>query len=514
MLFNSHVFILAFLPATLIGFFVVAHVMGGRAARIWLLLACMVFYGWWSVFYLALLILWIVINHTVSLQILKTRILARQHANLWLAFGITFQICVLAYFKYAAFLVDNVAALTGMDFAIGAIVLPLAISFYTFQQIAFLVDTWRGYAERKPLLDYMLFISFFPQLIAGPILHHHESMPQFQKPGTYRFNADSFSEGLVLFAFGLLKKLCLADPLSGLATPVFAAAGAGAAISMFEAWTATLAFGLGLYFDFSGYSDMAIGLARMFGIRFPYNFNSPYRSLSIVEFWRRWHMTLSRWLRDYVYIALGGNRKGQVGRYVNLFATMLIGGLWHGAAWTFVVWGGLHGIYLAINHSWHGLVKRAAARGRDLSLGPVLSSMITMFAVYFAWIFFAAPNFSAAWDIIIGLTGANGLFTAPDTPLETLLVQGIGEAREQYRFSEVLQQSYAFLLIGAGLLIVHFVPNSQEIVDGRSGSPDEVPVWRTIRFNRTMATALGTTACLLLSLSIMSDVKEFVYFQF
>jgi alginate O-acetyltransferase complex protein AlgI len=512
MLFNSKIFICLFLPITLIGFFWISRRYSAGAGRIWLLAASLVFYAWWSVPYLFLLVGWMVMNFAFGRLIMARRVDGPLHSRRWLVAGVAVNLGLLGYYKYSAFIVENVAQLTGVEFAVGAVVLPLAISFHTFQQIAYLVDVHHGRAPRYTLLDYLLFVSFFPQLIAGPIVHHYELMPYFKDERTYRFNPMRFAEGLAFFVLGLLKKLLLADPISGLATPVFMTA-ATQAPSVFDAWGAAVAFALGLYFDFSAYSDMAVGLARMFGITLPYNFNSPYKATSIIDFWRRWHMTLSRWLRDYLYISLGGNRKGGVRRYVNLMATMLLGGLWHGAAWTFVVWGALHGAFLIVNHAWNGFAQRAAARGRPLAIGAVPAQILTLLAVTVAWVFFAAPNFTAATSVLQGMLGVNGLF-APRDAVQTLMLQGLAAARDAYGLSGIAENlaAYSLLLIGGGIVL--FAPNSQQIIDGRTFSLEEAPAWQHIRFVPNMATAVAAACALLLSLSLMTDVKAFVYFQF
>ncbi|MDT8264981.1 MBOAT family O-acyltransferase, partial [Roseomonas sp. DSM 102946] len=328
--------------------------------------------------------------------------------------------------------------------------------FYTFVQIAYLVDCGRGRSEAYGLLDYALFVTFFPHLIAGPIVHHHELIPQFRAPRTFRFRSEDAAAGLALFVTGLVKKMLLADPVSALATPVFAGA---AQPGMAEAWMAVLAFSLGLYFDFSAYSDMAIGLARIFGIRFPHNFNSPYKALSISDFWRRWHMTLSRFLRDYVYIPLGGNRQGPARRHLNLVLTMLLGGLWHGAGWTFLVWGALHGGYLVVNHLWNGTGRR---------LSPLAARALTLLAVMFAWVFFAAPGLAEAGSVLSGMAGARGL-VQPETlaALEMLRHGGIAALRDHLGgLGALISLSWGLAVLALGSVLVLAAPNSQEIVDG------------------------------------------------
>ncbi|MBI0432294.1 MBOAT family protein [Roseomonas sp. KE0001] len=508
MLFNSHIFILAFLPITLLGFFLLGRLSSTRPARLWLLAASLVFYGWWSIPYLGLLLLSMLLNYALGLAIIDRRERAPRAAWWLTAAGVTGNVALLAWYKYAAFVLDNVGALTGLDFAFGAVILPLAISFYTFLQIAYVVDARRGRAERYGFLDYCLFVTFFPHLIAGPIVHHYELIPQFHRPAIYRPRAADIAAGVAFFAMGLLKKLLIADPVGGLATPVFNGAGAP---GLAEAWIGAVAFSVGLYYDFSAYSDMAIGLARMFGIVFPYNFNSPYRSASIIDFWRRWHMTLSRFLRDYLYIPLGGNRHGGGRRSMNLMATMLLGGLWHGAGWAFVVWGGLHGLYLLINHAWAGAVKAGRAR----ALPPAAARLLTLGAVLLAWVFFAAPDMSRAFAVLGGMAGVNGL-AMPETAalIQTLFSEGPRAVAAQIGGMALLNQAVALSTLVAALLIIALLPNSQQMIDGRAADPAEAPRWPWLRFRPRFATAFATAAAFLLALALMAEVKEFVYFQF
>jgi len=513
MLFNSKIFVLVFLPVTLIGYFWIARRLSAQAARVWVLAASWVFYGWWSLPYLGLLIAWMLLNFAFAQWLYRLSQRSMVQRRLLLTLALASNISLLGYYKYAAFVADGVAFLLGIEFAVAAIILPLAISFHTFQQIAYLVDVYNGAAPRYSLLQYLLFVSFFPQLIAGPIVHHHELMPQFRDPKIFRFNAVDVSHGLAFFVIGLLKKLLLADPISSLSTPVFVAAVASPP-NLFEAWRAALAFGLGLYFDFSAYSDMAVGLARMFGIWLPYNFNSPYQATSIIEFWRRWHMTLSRWLRDYLYIPLGGSRKGQTRRYVNLMLTMMLGGLWHGAAWPFVLWGALHGLFLSINHLWTRLAAGAARRGWRLELGCVPAQGLTFLAVTLAWVFFAAPSFSAAMAVLVGMAGGHGIIGSSRDAVGLLLTEGIGTARDWHGMRGIGSSLAQHAALFAGLAIVLFAPNSQQMIDGSKAGTSPVLGQEPWRFRYGFETALAAAGGLLLSLALMTDVKEFVYFQF
>ena len=407
MLFNSAEFIFLFLPVVLLVFFLIGGYGNHRIAISWLVGASLFFYGWWNPAYLGLLIGSILFNYAVGNALTSGR--GSRHFRYLLAAGVAGNLAALGYFKYANFFVDNLNAVTNSNFHFDTIILPLAISFFTFQQITFLVDAYKGETREYNFLHYSLFVTFFPQLIAGPIVHHKEMLPQFSKDVIYRLNQSNLSVGLAIFFLGLFKKVVLADGVSAYATPVFDAAENGVTVTFFEAWAGALAYTFQLYFDFSGYSDMAIGIARMFNIRLPLNFNSPYKSINIIEFWRRWHMTLSRFLRDYLYFPLGGNRKGKLRRYVNLLITMLLGGLWHGAGWTFVVWGLMHGIYLVINHAWHG-VRRALGNepGSYGFLGRSASWTLTFLAVVASWVMFRAESFTGASAILQGMMGLHG----------------------------------------------------------------------------------------------------------
>ncbi len=406
MLFNSPIFLFLFLPVTVAGFFLIGGRGHHRVAIAWLVGASLLFYGWWNPDYVALILLSILFNYAVAIQLSSA---PGSPANRGvLIFGIAANLMLLAWFKYANFVVDNLN-LAGLSLQLDPILLPLAISFFTFQQIAYLVDAWRGETREYNFLHYCLFVTFFPQLIAGPIVHHREMLPQFANERRYRLIYSNLTVGLSILVIGLFKKIVIADRMGNYATPVFDAALIGEPISMISAWGAVMAYTLQIYFDFSGYSDMAVGIARLFGIRLPINFYSPYKATSIIEFWRRWHITLSRFLRDYLYIPLGGNRKGVVRRYSNLMVTMLLGGIWHGAGWTFVVWGGLHGGYLVINHGWRKLC-RGSRFTHLLTSWPMqrIAQLLTLLAVMVAWVFFRAESFDAAVRILQAMVELDG----------------------------------------------------------------------------------------------------------
>src|SRR5579862_3052691 len=394
MLFSSFTFLFQFLPATILAF-AAARLHSPRAGIMVLVMASLVFYGAWRPVYLLLFLGSVGVNFALGLAMVKPE--RRRAVGL---FGVALNLSVLGFFKYANFLIETAHDVSGAQLAHLDIVLPLGISFFTFQQIAYLVDVMRGAPVERDIVSYTLFVSFFPHLIAGPLVHHAEMFPQFKR-GRGSHSAVLAARGIAIFAAGLFKKVVIADNLAQFVSPVFAHLDGGGGVTASWAWLATLSYTLQIYFDFSGYSDMAIGLALLFGIRLPVNFRSPYKAVSIIEFWRSWHITLSRFLRDYLYIPLGGNRFGIARRYLNLMLTMLLGGLWHGAGWTFLIWGGLHGLYLVVNHQWRdhkrqwpeGAVGRAAAWG------------LTFIAVVIAWVFFRARTLAGAGAMLASLTG-------------------------------------------------------------------------------------------------------------
>lgn len=348
-------------------------------------------------------------------------------ARAWLAALIAADLGLLAYFKYLGFAIEQIGWLTGTRLNVAAVVLPVGISFYTFTQIAYLVDVFRGKARERSFVGYVLFVTYFPHLVAGPVLHHAEMMPQFNDARNLRFDAENFCRGLTFFAFGLFKKIVLADGCAPIADAVF---GADApAPSAAQAWIGAVAYTLQIYYDFSGYSDMAVGLSLMFNVRLPINFESPYQARSIIDFWRRWHITLSRFLRDYLYIALGGNRRGPARRHANLLLTMLLGGLWHGANWTFVIWGALHGVYLVVNHAWRHLWARRPQHGAAPA-GSALAAaggwLLTMVAVVVAWVFFRADTVGDALVVLAAMFGLGSAAGAQASLLDPSNVAFLG----------------------------------------------------------------------------------------
>jgi alginate O-acetyltransferase complex protein AlgI len=391
MLFNSYPFIFLFLPVVLLGYFALGR-RGDLAPVIFLALASLSFYAVSNWQFVPLLLASVAFNYLIGWFLISGRLRATPRFAV-LTVGVTGDLLVLGIFKYAGFLAANLNAVFATGFSVN-ILLPVGISFYTFTQIAFLVDAYRGKVAHYRLPHYALFVTYFPHLIAGPILHHKDMIPQFERAESKRPDPHLILCGLIIFAIGLFKKTCLADGIQ----PLVALAFGPSPPSFDQAWIGALAYTFQLYFDFSGYSDMAIGISLMFGIFLPLNFNSPYKAASIIDFWRRWHMTLSRFLRDYLYISLGGNRHGTVLRYVNLMVTMALGGLWHGAAWTFVIWGVLHGLYLCINHAWNNFGPATAPRFERVA--SLAGFVLTFLSVVVAWVFFRADSVSSAISIL------------------------------------------------------------------------------------------------------------------
>ena len=463
--------------------------------------ASLFFYGAWKPIYLLVLLASIGFNFWLGLK-MEDPLRRRTFGTL----GVALNLAMLCYFKYTNFLLDSLTTLTGTPLPFVNVILPLGISFFTFQQIAYLVDVMRGARVERDIVSYTLFVSFFPHLIAGPLVHHAEMIPQFKRARSGRSSVLA-ARGLAIFAAGLFKKVVIADNLAQFVTPVFAHLDAGGGVTTPWAWLATLAYTLQIYFDFSGYSDMAVGLALMFGIRLPVNFRSPYKATSIIEFWRRWHITLSRFLRDYLYIPLGGNRLGESRRYQNLLVTMLLGGLWHGAAWNFVIWGGLHGIYLCINHLWRAWRGDGARPLAPALPARILSWAVTFFAVVVAWVFFRAKTAAGACQMLGSLFGFEAGSSAYASP-------GILRVMDL----PVLVGEPSLLLIGGctvalALAIALGLPNVPQLFRYREyrHAPEQGTV---VRWRPNIAWALFTALAFAISLFGMWQRLEFLYFQF
>lgn len=517
MLFNSYPFIFVFLPCVFAGMFLIGR-HSHRLAALWIAIASLTFYACWDIRFVLLLVCSIAFNYGAGYWIG----LRRAASQTLLGVMITGNLLLLGYFKYANFFISSINQLSGGHVPAPDIILPLGISFFTFTQIAFLVDVYRGIAREYDFIHYLLFVTYFPHLIAGPILHHKQMMPQFADQATYRINPTNVTAGLSIFILGLSKKVLIADNLADIATPIFNAVQHGMQPMLFEAWAGTLAYSLQLYFDFSGYSDMAIGLSLMFNIRLPVNFDSPYKAGSIIDFWRRWHITLSSFLREYLYIPLGGNRKGQSRRYANLMATMLLGGLWHGAGWTFIAWGGLHGLYLLINHGWRNLKTRLGCEERDATIA---ARALTFVAVVVAWVFFRADSFTSALTMLSGMAGANGIslpiaLGAKLAPL-TANIQWLHVEYGGLLPNGIVRLETVLAGIAVSLALVWLFPNMRQIFaryrpvweDMNQALPARVQRPRlSWRLSPPYAWVCG--AFLALCILSLTRATEFIYFQF
>jgi alginate O-acetyltransferase complex protein AlgI len=468
MLFNSYVFIFAYLPVTLIVYFILNRFRFVFASNCWLALSSLFFYSWWNISYLPLMLGSILFNYIVSrlLQGVRAHSYSKRSQSIVLLIGISGNIGLLGYYKYADFFLMNVSDLIGQDWPLLRLLLPLGISFFTFTQIAYLVDTYKNKAREYNFVNYILFVTFFPHLLAGPILHHSEMMPQFDQLRNKIWNWKNASIGMYIFCMGLFKKVVIADTFA-----VFANDGFTNATQFIDSWVASLSYTFQLYYDFSGYTDMAIGIALLFNIKLPQNFNSPYKAVNIQDFWRRWHITLSRFLRDYIYIPLGGNRLGEFRMLRNIIITFLIGGLWHGAGWTFIFWGLLHGIGQVIHRLWSKF---------GIVMPRWVAWLITFHFINLTWVFFRAESWAQSMRIIKGMAGLNGIS----------LIQ---------LNDQLLSMLPAAILICIFLFVVVFTTNTAERVETFR------PSWREATWMATL---------FILSMLFYNQVSEFLYFNF
>ena len=483
MLFNSFEFLFLFLPVVLLSYYLARRYLSHLAALFVLNLASLVFYAWWDVRNLPLLLASVAVNHVVA------RCMDRWGNQPFLALGIIFNLSLLGFFKYADFLIGNINAATTLDLPLLHVGLPLAISFFSFQQISFLVDIARKKTEPGHIFSHILFVSFFPHIVAGPLVQHHQIAEQFADAKRKDDLAENLGVGLTIFAIGLAKKVLIAENIEPFASSLFAMVERGGEPGLIAAWAGSIAYALQIFFDFSGYSDMALGLARCLGYRLPVNFNGPYKSASIVEFWRRWHITLSHFLRDHLYIPLGGNRKGETRRSVNLMATMLLGGLWHGAAWTFVVWGGLHGLGLTVNHYWAKWGPKGWFDGRRKLIAIGLTFAFTTIA----WVFFRAESWAGAGRVLAGMFGFSGL-----------------------GLDGVSSEAIAWIVLGLG--IVWSLPDTPEIfsdvIDEQTMKDAQIRPRPGYRWRFSPGMAVAAAALLFLSVLNAWKTSEFIYYTF
>ncbi len=500
MLFNSFEFIFFFLPFVFFIYFYLNKKRLTEAAKAFLVFASLFFYSWWNINYLPLILISILVNYTVGRELAYHKHRKRRYsAKKLLSVGIVFNLVLLAYYKYTDFFIENLDHLLGSNISLLHLALPLAISFYTFQQISYLVDSYKEETKEYDFLNYTLFVTFFPQLIAGPIVHHAEMMPQFAKKRNKVKNYRNIAIGLFIFSIGLFKKVVIADTFAVWATQGFDVT---TTLNFFEAWATSLSYTFQLYFDFSGYTDMAIGAALLFNIKLPINFNSPYKTLSIQDFWRRWHITLSRFLKDYIYIPLGGNRKGEFRTYANLMVTFILGGLWHGAGWTFIFWGFLHGIALVIYRVWSKL---------GFKLWSWLAWLITFNFINIAWVFFRAKEWDDAVKVLSGMVNiASIVFTKPFIYIYNHTLKQISFVMPDLIVTKnqtMIFEFNTFFWISIIFFIILKSKNSYEITSYPSLDKSEI---LTIRYSIYFS-LLFMFSVLYMSLSTYT---EFMYFNF
>ncbi len=548
MLFNSYVFLFAFLPPVVLGFYLLGERAGVDTAKAWLCVASLVFYGWWNPAFLLLLVASIAFNYVLSLYVTDTEDGAGKTQSWFLAAGIALNLALLVYYKYLFPLLDYLhqLGLTREDH--GSIILPIGISFFTFTQIGYLVDCRQGLVHERGLLHYVLFVTFFPHLIAGPILHHREVMPQLANSATYRFKIENIASGLTLFGVGLIKKVLLADQIAPWAEHGFSHV---AGTPFLEAWSVALAYSMQLYFDFSGYSDMAIGLGILFGIKLPLNFNSPYKSSSVIEFWQRWHMTLTRYLTLLLYnpmsLWIARRRKEQglptgrqaastVAGFASMIAfptliTMFLAGIWHGAGMQFIVYGLIFGLYLCVNHAWRTWnppATRAASTGEEPGMwSRIWPVALTYLAVLVTQVFFRAESAGDALSLIAGMAGLHGSGLPLPVPLGDMTYFGLARhwvlehdlvvvaARETYNSLTLpLATNLGLALVMAA--IAFGAPNIYQIMGENSPALTKVKAnfaW-AMHWTTSWPWAVGLGLLMFAACQHFDRPARFLYFQF
>ncbi len=493
MLFNSYIFIFAFLPISLIVFYSISRGKGGELALAWLTLCSIVFYAWWNPIYLVLIFVSIAGNYGVGRALAKS-----ERSTILLVFGVVFNLLLLGYFKYANFFVDSLNAAVETSFTLEKIILPLAISFFTFQQIAYLVDCYKKGCCEKNLLHYSLFVMFFPQLIAGPIVHHHEMFKQFKMPSFGKFNLGNLGAGFTLFAIGLFKKTVIADSLGTVVDPVFESAADNMILTSADIWYAVWAYSLQIYFDFSAYSDMAIGLGKMFGVNLPINFFSPYKARNFFEFWSRWHASLSRFMRLHLYMPLSRANLLYMGVMSALVVNMLIGGIWHGASWTFLLWGLAHAVFLTGNHVWHKLRRKLRWSPSSDGWGMIAAGVgLTFFLGMFTRVFYRSAHYG---DLLT-------------------LLDKMFEWQTMNHFSAISHHWLQTVLILGLMLIVWFAPNSHEIMRNyKMGLPimrmKLTPCLAWLSFSMSIPWGIVVGIGFVVSVVLISRSTAFIYFSF
>lgn len=487
MLFNSYEFIFLFLPLAFFIYFYLNKKRLTEASKGFLIAASLFFYSWWNIAYLPLILISMLFNYTLGSALSKKHIPRRVSKKQLLIIGIAANLGLLGYFKYVDFFLQNINLVTNTHVPLLHLALPLAISFFTFQQIAYLVDSYRQETYEYDFLNYAIFVTFFPQLIAGPIVHHKEMMPQFANTRNKVMKYKNVALGIAIFSLGLFKKVVIADSFSVWATNGFDMAGT---LNFIEAWSTSLAYTFQLYFDFSGYTDMAIGSALLFNIKLPLNFDSPYKAVSIQDFWRRWHMTLSRFLKDYIYIPLGGNRRGDLRTYENLMITFLLGGLWHGAGWTFVFWGFLHGLALIIHRIWHK---------SGMRLHAVAAWLVTFLFINFTWVFFRAKEWEDALKVLKGMVSIDSIVLPEQLSSKLDFMSNYGIAFSDGFLKHIHGDAWTLIWVVLFIPVVALMKNSNALA---------------LRFKNNVGYLMAMVLIFTYSVLAISDESEFLYFNF
>jgi len=486
LLFNSFEFIFLFLPITFFLYFFLLQKNLITIAKIFLVFSSLFFYSWWNILYLPIIIGSILVNYTIGNKLNQNSKNCKFSKKSFLMLGIVLNISLLGYFKYTDFFIENFNLISQSDIQLLHLALPLAISFFTFQQISYLIDSYRKETKEYSFLNYALFVTFFPQLIAGPIVHHKEMMPQFLENQNNIKNYKNISMGLFIFSIGLFKKVIIADIFSTWATQGF---DVSTTLNFLEAWVTSLSYTFQLYFDFSGYTDMAIGIALFFNIKLPINFNSPYKAINIQDFWKRWHITLSRFLRDYIYIPLGGNREGNFRTYSNLMITFLIGGLWHGAGWTFIFWGFLHGMALIIHKMWSHL---------NFKLWSWIGWFITFNFINITWVFFRAKEWEDATKVLKSMFNLNNIVLPEQLSDKLAFLSNYGVEFELY-LENIDGSTKTIPMIIIILLIIVLSKNS---------------IQKLQEFKLNYQTVLFTVTTFFIAVISLDKLSEFLYFNF
>jgi len=487
MLFNSYIFILLFLPLTVMGYYLIAKVKPGVAPYIYISIMSLWFYAYANVKYLPALIINTGINYVINKMLQKEE--SASKCKFILGTGLVFNIGSLCYYKYFDFFVDNINSVLGTDIVLKQIILPLGISYVVFQQIALLVDTYRKETENYSFVEYLLFVIYFPKIISGPIVLHDEFFPQLRREDIQKVNWDNLSRGIYIFAIGMGKKVLLADTFGKVVNSGFTVIDELYAVDVL---IVMLAYTFQIYFDFSGYSDMAIGISKMLNIDLPINFDSPYKSLTIIEFWSRWHMTLTRFLTKYIYIPLGGNRKGVIRTYVNIFLVFLVSGIWHGAGWTFVIWGIMHGVFQIITKMFKKQFDK---------MHSVLSWMMTFMFLNVSWLIFRAGSIKEVFVML------KTLFRLKIAPLHASISEAFELVEFRYFFDEILD--YDILSKSENIYVFAFIMISMLIVLGCSNTVEKMKQFKGSIWNSAVTVILFVW-CIL----SFEGVSTFLYFNF